>query len=110
DSWLELGTSYFQHEGAWPGVPAASGPPDWQRVSLSHSGKTTDRVLATVAPTTSVQATPLPPVTVTDVKTGDNSISFNVDKVGVPVLVKASYFPNWNASGAKGPYRVAPNS
>jgi len=25
------------------------------------------------------------------------------------VLVKASYFPNWQASGAKGPYRVAPN-
>jgi hypothetical protein len=23
--------------------------------------------------------------------------------------VKASYFPNWQASGAKGPWRVAPN-
>src|SRR5207302_8108769 len=29
--------------------------------------------------------------------------------VGKPVLVKASYFPNWQASGAKGPYRVTPN-
>ena len=28
---------------------------------------------------------------------------------GSPVLVKASYFPNWQVSGAKGPYRVAPN-
>jgi hypothetical protein len=27
----------------------------------------------------------------------------------VPVLVKVSYFPNWQARGAKGPYRVAPN-
>jgi hypothetical protein len=25
------------------------------------------------------------------------------------VLVKASYFPNWKASGAKGVYRVMPN-
>jgi hypothetical protein len=25
-------------------------------------------------------------------------------------LVKASYFPNWEVSGAKGPYRAAPNS
>ena len=25
------------------------------------------------------------------------------------MLVKASYFPNWKASGADGPYRVAPN-
>ena len=39
----------------------------------------------------------------------DNSISFSVDQVGVPVLVKASYFPNWSVEGADGPYRVAPN-
>ena len=41
--------------------------------------------------------------------TTDNSISFSVDQVGVPVLVKASYFPNWTVEGAEGPYRVAPN-
>ena len=28
---------------------------------------------------------------------------------GVPVLVKASYFPNWQVAGRRGPYRVAPN-
>jgi uncharacterized membrane protein len=39
----------------------------------------------------------------------DDSISFDVDRVGEPVLVKMSYFPNWQASGAEGPYRVAPN-
>jgi len=27
----------------------------------------------------------------------------------VPVVVKASFFPNWEADGAKGPYRLAPN-
>ncbi|HEX5366754.1 MAG TPA: hypothetical protein VFW63_08860, partial [Acidimicrobiales bacterium] len=32
-----------------------------------------------------------------------------VDRPGVPVLVKVSYFPNWRATGAEGPYRVAPN-
>ena len=40
---------------------------------------------------------------------GEESISFDVDEVGVPVLVKMSYFPNWEVSGASGPYRVAPN-
>jgi len=30
-------------------------------------------------------------------------------QIGQPVLVKVSYFPNWKASGAKGPYRVTPN-
>jgi hypothetical protein len=36
-------------------------------------------------------------------------MSFNVDLTGVPVLVNTSYFPNWQVSGARGPYRVTPN-
>jgi uncharacterized membrane protein len=32
-----------------------------------------------------------------------------VSRVGVPVLVKISYYPRWHASGATGPYRVSPN-
>jgi hypothetical protein len=48
-------------------------------------------------------------VEVSGIRTADNRISFDVDRPGVPVLVKASYFPNWEASGAEGPYRVAPN-
>ncbi|HKA02862.1 MAG TPA: hypothetical protein VKD67_00995, partial [Acidimicrobiales bacterium] len=109
DSWLELGTSYFQHQDRWPAVPAATGPSDWPRVALTKSGQTTDRNLATVQPSAPIQATPLPAVTVSDVKMKDNSVSFHVDKTGVPVLVKVSYFPNWEVSGAKGPYRAAPN-
>ena len=44
-----------------------------------------------------------------DVKIGEETVSFSVDKIGVPVLVRVSYFPNWQVSGADGPYRVAPN-
>jgi len=29
--------------------------------------------------------------------------------VGFPHLVKVSYFPNWKATGADGPYLVAPS-
>ena len=36
-------------------------------------------------------------------------MSFHVDRIGTPVEVKISYFPNWQASGADGPWRVAPN-
>jgi len=43
------------------------------------------------------------------VRQGDQSISFHVDRIGTPVEVRVSYFPNWQASGATGPYRVAPN-
>ena len=46
---------------------------------------------------------------VSNIKTGTDTISFDVSKVGVPVEVKASYFPNWQVSGADGPYRVSPN-
>ena len=38
----------------------------------------------------------------------DSSVSFHVSRVGTPVLVKVSYFPNWHASGADGPWRVTP--
>lgn len=46
---------------------------------------------------------------VTNVDTDTARISFDVDQIGLPVLVRASYFPNWEVSGAEGPYRVAPN-
>ena len=32
-----------------------------------------------------------------------------MDRVGTPVEVRISYFPNWQATGAAGPWRVAPN-
>jgi hypothetical protein len=51
----------------------------------------------------------VPEVEVSNVQTRDEGISFDVDRVGTPVLVKISYFPNWKVSGADGPYRVAPN-
>lgn len=58
---------------------------------------------------------PLPSVPVTDPPRVTNiveeqqRITFDVDQVGKPVLVKSSYFPNWRAKGADGPYRVSPN-
>jgi hypothetical protein len=111
DSWLELGTSWFQNQSAWAAMPAADGPKEWQRIDLKQvSDRPTDsRNLAVVGPAETIDAQALAAVTVTDVVQGDDRISFHVDKVGVPVLVRVSYFPNWKPSGAKGPYRVAPN-
>jgi len=48
-------------------------------------------------------------VTVSDVHQGVSQLSFRVSRVGVPVLVRVSYYPRWHASGAEGPYRVSPN-
>ncbi len=84
---------WFQDRGARDVALAATGPAEWQRVD---PGETPD-------------ARPVPVATVSDVVETDDSISFTVDRPGTPVLVKASYFPNWRADGARGPYRVAPN-
>ena len=54
-------------------------------------------------------AVPEPPTAVSHVVQTDNSISFHVDRVGTPVEVRVSYFPNWKATGADGPWRAAPN-
>ncbi|HHC09299.1 MAG TPA: hypothetical protein ENK55_11370 [Actinobacteria bacterium] len=46
---------------------------------------------------------------VSDVVVDDLEVSFRTTAVGVPHLVKVSYFPNWRATGAEGPYRAAPS-
>jgi len=39
----------------------------------------------------------------------DDSVVFHTGCVGVPHIVKISYFPNWKAEGADGPYVVSPS-
>ena len=36
-------------------------------------------------------------------------IEFTTTAIGVPHLIKVSYFPNWTAIGAEGPYLVSPS-
>jgi hypothetical protein len=111
DKWLEVGTSWFQHPEDWPAMPTDDGPDEWQRVDAGLVGTTvtTKDSLARVAPLQQVEAEALPDVEVSNVETTTDSISFTVDQVGVPVLVRMSYYPNWTVDGAEGPYRVAPN-
>ena len=49
------------------------------------------------------------PTTVANVRTTNSTISFDVGRLGSPVLVRIPYFPNWHAAGALGPYEVSPN-
>lgn len=48
-------------------------------------------------------------VKVTNIKLKQDSISFDVDQIGKPVLVKVSYYPTFEVSGAKEIYRASPN-
>ena len=108
DGWLNLGVDWYTDFSAHDVVLATSGPKEWERVKVREqpSGVVTVASSITIDP---AARRPLEPVQVSGISSDDNDIEFDVDRVGVPVLVKASYFPNWRASGAKGPYRVTPN-
>lgn len=96
-AWRAMAISWYQNEASWAVPVAPSGPASWQRVtsgSLPHvSG-----------------AKRLSPVSISHITSTDQTVSFQVSRTGVPVLVKVPYFPNWRASGAQGPYEVTPNS
>ena len=74
---------------------AASGPASWRRATARRAADVPRRRL--------------PAVQVTRVRQTDNDIRFHVSRTGVPVVVRTSYFPNWEATGAKGPWRLSPN-
>jgi hypothetical protein len=93
-SWLPSSESWYDSPSRWKVFLAQSGPVNWPRVSIGDPTPPAHHVAKTH---------------VTDVHETDNTVSFHVSKIGSPVLVKVSYFPNWQASGATGPYRVTPN-
>jgi hypothetical protein len=43
------------------------------------------------------------------VEEGDEHLTFRTEAVGVPHMVRVSWFPNWTAEGADGPWRAAPS-
>ena len=114
---LELGTSWFQHPSDWAALPADDGPESWQRIDAvvdvsrqegvpGGPGRRVD-IVVPAEPITQVE---LPDVEVSNVVIGQDSVDFDVDRVGVPVLIRVSYFPNWSVNGAEAVYRVAPNA
>ena len=116
ERWLEVGTSWFQRPEVWTTPIADNGPSEWQRVEVvvdeslrEGEPNSNNRRVDVVKPDVALTPVPLDPVVVSNVNIGEESVKFSVDKIGVPVLVRVSYFPNWKVDGAKGPYRVAPN-
>jgi uncharacterized membrane protein len=73
----------------------ADGPNEWPRI---ESIGERPEVLLNV-----------PAGAVTNIQSSNHEISFTTTAVGVPHLVKMSYFPNWTAVGADGPWRAAPS-
>jgi hypothetical protein len=110
--WLDPSAAWFLDPNRWDVPLARSGPDDWPRVTIpsdpvSQADGARRPIGSRALPT--VEKKKVVPAKVTNIETDDDDISFDVDRVGSPVLVKVSDFPNWQASGAKGPYRVTPN-
>jgi hypothetical protein len=92
--WLNQSLAWYDHPIRWNVELAQGGPANWPRTTVGDAHPPVKPVVTTK---------------VTHVAQTDTSVSFHVSKVGTPVLVKVSYFPNWQASGANGPWRVTPN-
>jgi hypothetical protein len=95
--WLNLGIQWYQSEQYWP-VPIALGGPGWWP-RAARGTLVTPRNGITVAQ----------PTTVSHIVSSNQSISFDVSSTGEPVEVKIPYFPNWQVSGAEGPWAISPN-
>ena len=91
--WLEPAVDWYLDRSAQDVFLAAGGPASWPRIEAGEVPEVKE----------------VPATEVSDITTTTDTISFEVERPGTPVLVKASYFPNWKASGADGPWRVAPN-
>ena len=72
------------------------GPAEWRRVSSVSERLEEQRPYASSGD-----------VTITTFE--DHEVGFTTTAVGLPHLVKVSYFPNWTVDGADGVYRVAPS-
>jgi len=94
NSWLPVAQKWYADPSRWDQQLTAGGPPSWTRTATPSSPPTGRH---------------LPAVQVSAVKAGIDTISFHVDRTGVPVSVNVSYFPNWRATGAVGPWRAEPN-
>lgn len=95
DDFLEAALRWYDRRGQLDHWLVADGPESWPRV---------DDELAMP-----VRKFPTGQAVVDNVKLENDRISFHTTAVGVPHLVKVSYFPDWRAEGAEGPYHAAPS-
>lgn len=73
----------------------ADGPQEWPRIESIEQRPDV--------------ALDVPADAVSDIVVEDHRISFTTEAIGVPHMIKVSYFPNWTATGADGPWRASPS-
>lgn len=94
-AWECLAVPWFDDPDALDRPLTDGGPAAWRRADARRARDMAKRALAGVR--------------VSKIRTTDTTVEFDVSRTGIPVLVKVSYFPNWKAEGADGPWRATPN-
>lgn len=93
-NWLEANLMWFTAGNGYETPLVLDGPSGWAtsaspedlpRSPLQHGGSSYEASMET------------------------DEISFTTDAVGEPHWIKTSYFPNWTAEGAEGPYPASPS-
>ncbi len=92
-AWLDANAYWWTTPSTWDVVVTNTGPTTWPRTRSTGT----------------LVRHPVSPTVVKNVTTTDNTLSFDVSRVGTPVVVKISYYPRWHVEGAVGPYRASPN-
>lgn len=97
ESFADAGLDWYDNIEAFDYWVTKEGPEDWPRISeLDERFDFGERIGAGG--------------TVTDVLVTDDRIEFTTDAIGVPHLVKMSYFTNWDVvEGGEGPYYAMPS-
>jgi hypothetical protein len=93
--WQSVSLEWFNRYPEWRFPLVDEGPSEWPRLSSLEADLVGER--------TSDRGQP------SDVSLSANRIEFRTPAVGTPHVVRVSYFPNWRAEGAIGPYLAAPS-
>jgi len=109
-SWLPVAVRWYDDPAAWGTELVAGGPGSWSRqtAGCAEAGMA-DPPRRRPGCGRRPAGTAEPADRVSRVRVTATSVSFRVSRPGVPVLVKVSYFPNWHAVGASGPWRAEPD-
>jgi len=93
---MTTAVAWYQNPSYWPVPIVGQGPASWP-----HAAPGT-----LLLPSRSRRVAP---TTISHIEYTDSTVSFDVGRLGVPILVKVPYFPNWTATGAAGPWEATPN-
>ena len=94
-SFFDMALTWYEDVDNLDRLVVTDGPEEWPRIESIEE-----------RPDVALDA---PADAVSDIAVENHKISFSTTAVGVPHLVKVSYFPNWTATGADGPWRATPS-